>query len=197
MYTEAKKKAVESYSGYHLYILLSRCEYVMGLFFRYEGQNGEAAAFYERGIEWAEKSLAEYPSSEAYQVLATNIALACQVKPLLYQVANVNNIGKYAKNALELDPRNVIAGYLLAVPYIYSPAPFCNPGKGLQMLEELIRDNTSILPQLSKECRYNLYSAMAMAHHKLKRQEEARLYLAKALEVYPTNKYVKKSLSGI
>jgi tetratricopeptide (TPR) repeat protein len=194
MYTEVMQKAVESYSGYELYTLLSRCEYTMGLSFRYEGKNNDAASFYERGIGWAEKSLAEQPSSEAYQVLAVNIALACQVMPLPYIIANGHNIDRYAKNVLKLDPRNVVAQYLLSVLNIYSPAPFNNPGKGLQMLEDLYRNNAVILPQLSRECRFNLFSAMAFACHKLKKQEESRMWLAKALEVHPTNKYVKEAL---
>lgn len=62
------------------------------------------------------------------------------------------------------------------------------------MLEDLYRDNLLTISQLSKECRFNLYSTMALACHKLKKQEESRIWIAKALEVYPTNRHMEESL---
>jgi tetratricopeptide (TPR) repeat protein len=195
MYKETKQRILQSYSGYRLYIVLSQCEYTMGMFFQFEGQNNEAAAFYEKGIDWAEKSLAENPSSEGYQMLAVNIALSCRVKPLSYILANGRDIVRYAKKALELDPENIVAQYLMAVQYIYAPAIFSNVRKGLQMLEEISAHNSLTIPQLSKEYRFNLYSSMAFAYNKLKNQEETRLWLNKALDVYPTNRYAEESLN--
>jgi hypothetical protein len=48
LYTEVKQRAVQSYSGYQLYTLLAHCEYIMGLFFGYKGQNDKAAAFLKK-----------------------------------------------------------------------------------------------------------------------------------------------------
>jgi tetratricopeptide (TPR) repeat protein len=194
LYTEVKHQAVQSYSGYQLYTLLSHCEYIMGLSFAQENQCDEAAAYYQKGIEWAEKSLAENPSSEGYQMLAVNIALSCRVRPLSFVVANGRNIERYAKKALALDPRNYVAKYLIAVQYIHAPSRFANFRKGLLILEEIDASNNGIVFDVEKEYRYNLYADMALAYYKLERWDESHLYMEKVYAIYPTNKKAEAAL---
>jgi tetratricopeptide (TPR) repeat protein len=194
LYTEVTQRAVQSYSGYQLYTLLSHCEYIMGLSFSYEGQNDEAAAFFEKGIEWAEKSISENPSSEGYQMLAVNIALSCRVMPLSFILANGRKIERYARMALALDPQNYVAQYLIAAQYIHAPSLFANYRKGLQMLEEIAAKNNGPVLDAEKECRYNLYATMALAYYKLKRQDESRMSMEKVYAIYPTNKHAEEAL---
>jgi tetratricopeptide (TPR) repeat protein len=194
LYTEVKQQAVRAYSGHQLYTLLSHCEYVMGLSFGYEGQNDEAAAFFEKGIEWAEKSILENPSSEGYQMLAVNIALSCRVRPLSFILANGHKIERYAKMALALDAQNYIARYLLAAQYIHVPSFFANYGKGLQMLKEIEAHINGPVLNTEKEYRYNLYATMALAYYKLKRLDESRACIEKVYALYPTNKHAAEAL---
>jgi tetratricopeptide (TPR) repeat protein len=194
LYTEVKQRAIQSYSGHQLYTLLSHCEYIMGLSFGYEGQNDEAAAYFEKGIEWAEKSIADTPSSEGYQMLAVNIALSCRVRPLSFILANGRKIERYAKMALALDPQNYIAQYLLAAQYVHAPSLFANYRKGLQMLEEIEAHNNGPTLDVEKEYRYNLHATMALAYYKLKRWDESRLCIEKVYAIYPTNKHAEEAL---
>jgi tetratricopeptide (TPR) repeat protein len=194
LYTEVTQRAVQSYSGYQLYTLLSHCEYIMGLSFGYEGQNDEAAVFFEKGIEWAEKSVSENPSSEGYQMLAVNIALSCRVRPLSFILANGRKIERYARMALALDPKNYVAQYLIAAQYIHAPSFFANYRKGLQMLEEIEAHNNGPILDVEKEYRYNLYATMALAYYKLKRWDESRVSMEKVYAIYPTNKHAEEAL---
>jgi tetratricopeptide (TPR) repeat protein len=194
LYTEVKQRAFQSYSGYELYTLLSHCEYVMGLSFGYEGQDDEAAAYFEKGIEWAENSISDNPSSEGYQMLAVNIALSCRVRPLSYILANGRKIERYANMALDLNPHNYIAQYLLAARYIHVPSLFANYRKGLQMLEEIEAHNNGPLLDVEKEYRYNLHATMALAYYKLKRWDDSRLCIEKIHAIYPANTHAEESI---
>jgi tetratricopeptide (TPR) repeat protein len=194
LYTEVKQQATQSYSGYELYTLLSHCEYVMGLSLGYEGRDGEAAAFFEKGIEWAEKSLAENPSSEGYQMLAVNIALLCRVSPLPFVLTNGHKIEKYASMAIALNPQNYVAQYLIAALYIHAPSLFANYQKGLRTLEEIEANTNGPMLDVEKEYRYNLYASMALAYYKLKRWDESRIYMEKVYAIYPTNKHAEDAL---
>jgi hypothetical protein len=194
LYTEVKQRAIQSYSGHQLYSLLSHSEYIMGLSFGYEEKNGEAAAYFEKGIEWAEKSVSEYPSSEGYQMLAVNIALSCRVRPLSFILTNGYKIEKYANMALALDPKNYVAQYLLAAQYIYAPSFFANYRKGLQMLEEIEARHKGPILDAEKEYRYNLYATMALAYYKLKKGDESRMCMEKVYAIYPTNKHAEETL---
>jgi tetratricopeptide (TPR) repeat protein len=166
----------------------------MGLSFAHENKNDEAAAHYQKGIEWAEKSVAENPSSEGYQMLAVNIALSCRVRPLSFVLANGLNIEKYAKMALALDPHNYAAQYLIAAQYVHAPSPFADFRRGLQILEEIDANTKGIVLDVEKEYRYNLYADMALAYYKLKRWDESRLYMEKVYAIYPTNKKAENAL---
>jgi tetratricopeptide (TPR) repeat protein len=194
LYTEIKQQALQTYSGYELYTLLSHCEYVMGLSFGYEGQNDEAAACFEKGIEWAENSVSDNPSSEGYQMLAVNIALSCRVRPLSFILTNGRKIERYAKMALALNPQNYIAQYLLAAQYIHAPSLFANYRKGLRMLEEIEAHNNGPIMDAEKEYRYNLHATMALAYYKLKQWDESRRCIEKVHAIYPTNKHAEESL---
>jgi tetratricopeptide (TPR) repeat protein len=196
LYTEITQRAVQSYSGHQLYALLSHGEYIMGLSLGYEGKDDEAAAYFEKGIEWAEKSIAEQPSSEGYQMLAVNIALSCRVRSFAFVLANGRKIERYAKMALALDPQNDAAQYLIAARHIHAPSLFANYRKGLRMLEELEAHNKGPVLDTEKEYRYNLYATMAFAYYKLERWDESRLCIEKVHALYPTNKHAEEALNG-
>jgi tetratricopeptide (TPR) repeat protein len=186
LYREAVEKARETLTGRELYIMLSRCEYMMGRAYQYEEQKDEAAACYTRGMEWAEKALEEGENSEAWQMLAENISQSCVVRSVSYAMANGLKVEKYAKNALTYNPRNAAALYMIAARWVFAPAPFHNYRRGLRMMEEIITAG-----DMEQDDRFNVYSAIGYAYLQQKKYAEARPWFLKSLEIYPANKYVR------
>jgi tetratricopeptide (TPR) repeat protein len=171
--------------------MLSRCEYLMGRAYQYETRKSEAAARYEQGILWAEKAQEEGAGAEAWQMLAEHISQSCVVRPTSYAIANGLKVERYSKRALDGDPRNAAAQIMIASRWIYAPAPFHNYQRGIRMMQEI--------PSASdpgKDDLFNIYSAIGYAYLQQKKPGDARPWLLKALEVYPTNKYVQSLLSG-
>ncbi|MDR1949319.1 MAG: tetratricopeptide repeat protein [Spirochaetaceae bacterium] len=188
LYRATEKTARETLSGKALYLMLSRCEYMMGRAYQYEERKDEAAARYEAGMAWAEKSLEEGASSEGWRMLAENISQSCAVKSVSYAMANGLKVEKYAKNALDLDPRNSAALYMIAARYVFAPSPFHNYRRGIRMMEDIIDQNETIM---EKDDRFNVYSAIGYAYMQQKNYREAKPWLEKSLIIYPTNKFVR------
>jgi tetratricopeptide (TPR) repeat protein len=191
LWRETEKQAQAVLSGRDLYTMLSRCEYMMGRAYQYEGRREDAAARYERGIAWAEKSLDAENTDEGWQMLAENISQSCAVRPASYAMANGLKVERYAKQALEINPRNGAAQYMLAARYVYAPAPFNNLRRGIQMMEDMLAENHE---GLQKDDRFNVYSAIGYAYVQQKNYPQAKPWLEKSLTLYPTNKYVRALL---
>jgi tetratricopeptide (TPR) repeat protein len=190
LYQVAKMAAETHYSGAALDTALSRCEYLMGRVFQYEKRNNEASLHYAEGIRLAEKAIAVSPSVAAWVMLSENTSQNCAVRSWTYAMSNGLNVEKFAKNALALDKRNATAQYIIAARYVYAPSPFHNYRRGIQMMEAIITDG-----DMEKDDQFNVYSAIGYAYIQQKKFAEARLWLLKALEVYPTNKHVAGLLS--
>jgi tetratricopeptide (TPR) repeat protein len=186
LYRAASQRAAADLAGQALYTALSRCEYMMGRAYQFEERKEEAAACYEKGIEWAEKSLEAGPSAEGWRMLAENISQSCVVRPVSYAMTNGPKVERFSKNALELDPRNAAALYMIASRWVYAPAPFNNYRRGIRMMEDILKDNEGIM---ERDDRFNVYSAIAYACMQQKKYQEARPWLEKSLAVYPTNKF--------
>jgi tetratricopeptide (TPR) repeat protein len=140
LYTAAKQDIEKTFSGAALYLAFSRCEYLAGLSFLVEGRKDEAAAFFEQGIAWAEESLAIQPESEAYRLLGTNISFLCEIRRS-YGFVNFSKIRENAQKALDLNPDNLTARYLIAAAYVAAPWPFGNARRGAALLEEILRQD--------------------------------------------------------
>lgn len=187
LYTAAKRDIEKEFSEENLWLALSRCEYLMGLAFRAEGKTGEAAAFFEQGIAWAEESLAARQTSEGYRLLATNIAFLCEVRKS-YGISNYDKIKENAEKALALDPQNLTASYVIAAQYVASPWPLSDVKKGLALLEEIARHNPG---DMEKEDAFNLYLMLEAACIKQKKKQEALAWGEKSRELYPTNNFIR------
>jgi tetratricopeptide (TPR) repeat protein len=186
LYRNTKTAAEKTLSGAAQFVTLSRCEYMMGRAYQYEERKDEAAARYADGITWAEKALDAGAGAEAWQMLAENISQSCAVRSVSYAMANGLKVERYAKNALELEPRNAAALYMVAARWVYGPAPFNNYKKGIQMMEDIITSG-----DMQRDDEFNVYSAIGYAYFQQKKFTEARPWFLKSLEVYPTNKYVR------
>jgi tetratricopeptide (TPR) repeat protein len=186
LYRTSKTQAEQSLAGAELFLVLSRCEYMMGRAYQYEERQDEAAARYAEGIAWAERALDAGAGAEGWQMLAENISQSCAVRPVSYAMANGLKVGEYAKKALELNTRNAAAQYMLAARWVYAPSPFNNYRKGIQMMEDILYNS-----DLQKDDLFNVYSAIGYAYFQQKKYTEAKPWFLKSLEVYPANKYVR------
>jgi tetratricopeptide (TPR) repeat protein len=183
LYAAAKQDVERECTGDFLSLTLSRCEYLMGLSYWVRGEKDEAAAFYERGIVRAKESLAQRPSSEGYRILGMNISLLCGVRRA-YGFSNAGLIEENARKALELDPQNLAAQYLIAVKQVTAPWPFGNVRKGLSALEEIAGQN---IAAMEKEDRFYLFMMTELACLKLNKNQEAQIWHEKAAALYPTD----------
>jgi tetratricopeptide (TPR) repeat protein len=134
--------------------------------------------------------VAEAPSSQAWLTLAENLSQACSLGPWTYTVANGLNVEKFAKNALSYNRRNAAAQYLIAARWVFAPSPFSNHKKGIEMMQAIFNDG-----DMEKDDHFNVYSAIGYAYIQQKKYGEARPWLQKALEIYPTNKYIAEQLA--
>jgi len=190
LYKNTSEKAKTSLSGASLYVILSRCEYMMGRAYQYEEKKEKANSFYTEGIKWAEKALEIKTSAEAYQMLAENISQSCAVNSVTYAMANGSNVEKYSKKALEIDNKNAAARIMLAARWIYPPWPLYDYKKGIEMM--------TVIPQ---ECNYekddlfNVCIAIGYAYIQQKKYSLSKPWLLKCLDVYPTNKYAQTLLA--
>jgi len=190
VYREISAKAKLSLTGASQYVLLSRCEYMMGRAYQYEERKDEAAAHYDEGIRWAEKAIELVQSAEAWQMMAENISQSCAVRSVSYAMANGLKVEKYAKNALSIDSRNAASQYMIAARWVYAPSPFHNYRKGIEMMSVIPKESN-----MEKDDMFNVYSAIGYAHIQQKNYSLARPWLLKSLEVYPTNKYIQTLLA--
>jgi tetratricopeptide (TPR) repeat protein len=192
LYRNARQRAEASLSGPVLYLMLSRCNYMMGKAYRYEGRKDEAAARFAEGMEAAQTALDLRPSAEGWQMLADNISQSCAVRPVTWAMANGLKVEQYAKNGLELDRRNTACRIILASRYVYAPAPFGNLKRGIQMMENIVADSGQ---EVQKDDWFNIYSGIGYAYCQQKKYAEARPWLLRSLEIYPSNKFVQDLLN--
>ena len=186
LYVTAKQDIEMHFTGADLYKALSRCEYLMGISFRLDGRTNEAAAFFEQGIMWAEQSIEIRPTSEGYRLLGTNISFLCEVRRS-YGLRNYKQIEKNANLALELDPNNLMAKYLIAALYVVAPWPVSDLRKGAALLEEITRQNYL---SMEKEDLFNLYLMLQAVCLKQKKNQEAQVWCERGASLYPTNNFI-------
>ncbi|MDR2364205.1 MAG: hypothetical protein LBD65_07305 [Spirochaetaceae bacterium] len=199
LYREVKRRAEESLSGQGLYLMLSRCEYMMGRVYLYDARKDEAwkddaLARFEEGMVQARRSLDIAASSPAWVMLAENLSQSCSIQSVGYVMRYGLDVERYAKNALALDPGNTAAQILMASRWVYAPSPFNNLKRGIQMMEDILNNFDT---RLQKDDRFNVCSAIGYAYLQQKNTKEARLWLQRSLSVYPSNQYVQELLSEI
>ena len=192
LYREASAKARGSLFGHDLYVMLSRCEYMMGRAYQLEERNNEASARYEEGIRLAERALEVRESAEAWQMLAENISQNCVVRPPSYAMANGLRVERYSRNALNIDPRNAASRFMIAARWVYAPTPFHNYNRGLQMLKAIPDESDT-----QKDDTFNIYSSIGYTYMQQRNHAQARIWFLRSLEIYPTNKYVQSLLAGL
>ena len=190
LYLAVKTTAAIHLSGAALDLALSRCEYLMGRVLQFENRFDEAADCYAEGIRLAEKALETAPSAEAWVLMAENLSQSCVVRSTAFVMANGLNVEKYAKNALTYNSRNAAAQHIIAARWVYAPAPLNNFRRGIEMMEAIITGG-----DMEKDDRFNVCIAIGYAYVQQRRYADARPWITKALEIYPTNKFAAELLN--
>jgi tetratricopeptide (TPR) repeat protein len=190
VYQAALAASKQNCSGAALDIALSRCEYLMGRALHFEKSHDEALVHYNEGMNLAEKALAASPSAEAWVLRSESLSQACSIVSWTYAMTHGLNVEKFAKNALSLNSRNAAAQYLVAARWIYAPAPLHNHKKGIEMMMEITKNG-----DMEKDDSFNVYSAIAYGYIQQKKFDEARPWILKSLEIYPSNKYAAELLA--
>lgn len=184
LYEQTKTDILASLSDYDMYVAQSRLDYYMGRSYSYAQNKTEAASFYDRSLESAEKALAIREGPEALLMQGESLSQNCAVKPTSYALAHGMKIGKIAKQALDADPKNGAALYLLSAQHIYAPSPFNNYRRGIKEMQEIL-DTSGV--RLENDDLFNITSALAYVYIRQEKYDEALPWIQKALEVYPTN----------
>ncbi|MDR2313235.1 MAG: hypothetical protein LBE02_01720 [Spirochaetaceae bacterium] len=192
LYTNARNMAAAELSGGEQLNAVSRCEYLMGRAYQYFTQNAPAVECYQRGLAAAEQSLALKESADGWTMRSNNLSQLCMLKSKAWAIAHGLDVGKFAENALKINPRDAAARHITASRWIYAPPPFNDIKKGVAMMKEILSGNYT----LQRDDLFNVYTALAYGYIQEKNSAEARIWIARALSVYPTNKFVKEELAG-
>lgn len=189
VYREISGKAKTSLSGADQYIMLSRCEYMMGRAYLFEERKEEADRHFTEGMKMAERALDIRKSAEGWQMLAENLSQACIVRSTSFVIANGLNVEKYSKNAAAIDNKNAAARIMIAARWVYAPSPFHNYKRGIEMMSAIITECN-----MDKDDQFNVYSGIGYAYMQQKNQAQSGEWFNKALAIYPTNKYINSLL---
>ncbi|MCL2043260.1 MAG: hypothetical protein FWG89_03875 [Treponema sp.] len=192
LYESTKTAAQNNVSGATLDVALSRCEFFIGRALQYEKREREAAAHYNEGMRLAERALAAAPSADAWLMRAENLSRRCSIGPWTFTIANGLDVERFAKNALSINRRNAAAQILIASRWIYAPAPFNNINRGINMMKAVLEDG-----DMEKNDLFNVYYAIGWGYAKQRNHNEARSWLLRAQDIYPTNKNVSEQLYNL
>lgn len=192
IYLQTRKKCESELSGDALGTALSRCDYFMGRVYQFYKLDDKALALYESGYDAAKKALSVKESAAAWELSASHLSQLCMLKSYAFVMKNGLDVEKFCKNALKLDKKNAPAYYMIASRWVYAPWPLNDTPKGITMMKEMLDGRAA----LQKDDLFNVYSAIAYAYIRDKNKTEAKIWLDKSLEIYPTNKYVGVELKA-
>ncbi|MDR2073081.1 MAG: hypothetical protein LBP60_06590 [Spirochaetaceae bacterium] len=192
LYVSARNMAAAELSGIEKFNAVSRCEYLMGRAYQYFEQKTPAIECYQRGLEAAEQSLALRESADGWTMRSNNLSQLCTLKSRAWAITHGLDVGKFAENALKLNPRDAAARHIVASRWIYAPPPFNDIKRGIAMMKEILSGNYT----LQRDDLFNTYTALAYGYIQEKNSAEARNWINRALTIYPTNKFVKEELTS-
>ncbi|MDR3276344.1 MAG: tetratricopeptide repeat protein [Treponema sp.] len=192
LYQSAKAQSESLPPGVDRFIMLSRCEYMMGRAYYEHNNTGEAMAQYDLGMQWAQAALDLRPTDQGWQMLAENLSQNCAIRSSSYLLANGLKVLDYARAGLKLNPKNAACLLILAAQYIYAPWPFYNYQQGIRATEEAIALTEETM---HRDDRFNFYSNIGYAYVQQKKYTEARPWLERARALYPSNPYILDLLS--
>jgi len=192
LYLETRATAEKYSDGANRYLALSRAEYLMGLALFLEGRDLEARTHLHEGLRLAEIAVETTPSAEAWGLRAENLALLLEVNPWTFTLANGPNVERFARNALELDGRNATARHIMAARWIFAPRLFANINRGREMMKAILDE-----ADMERDDLFNVTLAIGRSYVLQRRYDEARYWVLRSLQVYPTNRLAAEVLKTV
>jgi tetratricopeptide (TPR) repeat protein len=171
----------------------AEAQYLLGFVEQADGRPDQAQLRFEKGRDLLLASLARRESSQACRLLADTYAQLLILNGLLYKMSYGPKVRELAEAALRLDPANAKARLTLALFYKNAPAVAGGSrAKSLQLLHSLEKEG-----ELERVDRFSLNAWLGIAYSEGRRPEEARRYLARALEVYSGNAWIRDLLGRL
>lgn len=149
--------------------------------FDFYSERENSVLFYEMALEMVESQVVN--EAKWIALKADVISQLCLLKSLGYTMGNGLKVEKFAREALKLDPIDVVAQLLIASSKIYPPPIyFGSPKKALSLL-----DNLQLPDEITNENKFNIALGYGYTYGRLGRIKEALAQIDVALAVYPTN----------
>ncbi|MDR0409101.1 MAG: hypothetical protein LBH18_01690 [Spirochaetaceae bacterium] len=181
---ETEDRAKMELGGAELFNMLSYCKFLIAKSYMNEKNDDEAMKNFQSGLDYADMSVKIEPTAEGYRMMAENISQLCTLNSTAWVIANGLKVESYAKKGLKYDKKNAACAYLIAARWIYAPAPFDNIKKGITQMEQILSNSY----ERRKDDLFNVYYSIAYAYNRVKQPDKAKVWLEKALSVYPDNK---------
>jgi len=190
LYLAASAAARRYASGADRYVALSRAEFFMGRALLFEERNPEARIHFAEGLRLAEIAVETGPSAEAWILRSGNLGHLIQADGrTTFAMANGLDVERFARNALELDPRNAAAQQTLAARLVFAPRPFGNIRRGIEMMEAILEN-----ADVERNDIFNVAVSIGWAHVQQRNFSEAIPWLERAVEIFPTNQFATELL---
>jgi tetratricopeptide (TPR) repeat protein len=192
LYMDALTRSGNEYTDANLLNAYSRCQNYMGMAYLYYQENNKALVCFQNGYDEAERSLAIQETVDGWVLLAANLSQMCIIKSKAWTMTHGLDIEKFSKKALQLEPRNATALFLIATFRANAPWPVNDTARSMAIMHEMLTGSAD----LQRDDLFNIYLLFAHLCLKEKRKEDTRIWIDKALSVYPANKYARYELES-
>lgn len=193
LYNTAVADAQKTYTGADLNTLLALCEYMKGMDYYYRREEKKAAAYFDSGITYIQKSRAIQDTAIAITVYTKLLLQNASVKSMTYKLNWVPKIMGFCDQAIALNNNYTPAYQMKYAILCFIPAPYGNYKEGAKKMLSL--NDAKWAKQ--KDDYFSIASAAAYAFSKSNQKSKAIEWYQKALEYYPSNCDARKSLSEL
>lgn len=170
----------------HKFYWTARVHFLLGWYYYHTtGEKKNAKKQWKIMLKYTEEAIKIEEFSEGYRLRAEAISHLCMVTSVSWVLINGLRVKRNCEKALELNPNNAKAMFLLGASKTYPPFWFGgNPRKGIKILHKALK-----LEYRELNDTYNIYTAMGVAFLKEKKYRKALRWLEKSVEIYPKNEF--------
>lgn len=140
---------------------------------------------YHNALDYINLAIKKNKSSKYLTFKSTILGGSCIVEGLRFMVMHGSSVSSIAKMALERDPNNVRAQFLLISSKVYTPTKF--GGNPLEAERLLLKLEKGVNYQ--KHFNFDLQMALAYSYIRLEKWDLADKYIKQALRLYPHNNF--------
>lgn len=156
-------------------------------------RSDDAVKRFERAYDGLGAFLEIKEDSDVLTLRADILGQLCLLKGTSFTMANGLDIRKMTDRALELNPMNTKALILAGNDRVYTPKIFGGkPKDGIVLFEKAEQ-----MTNTEKDDLFNIYSGIGVAWQKMRKKDQARFWMNKALTIYPENIYIQRMIGEI